>query len=122
MSVGFKCPSCAGDLTANPGGKTTKCPFCGISVLVPDELLDRRQIWPAEVIEAGRTASRAGWLTPRQGVDTECLQRFEAGGTGRGCFTDPWDMAVDGEGCICVTDVASNRMQVFDRTGGVRYV
>lgn len=60
MSVGFKCPSCAGDLTAKPGEKTTECPFCGISVLVPDELLDRRQIWPAEVIEAGRIARRAG--------------------------------------------------------------
>ncbi len=60
MSVGFECPSCAGDLTAKPGEKTTECPFCGITVLVPDKLLDRRQIWPTEVIEAGRTARRVG--------------------------------------------------------------
>lgn len=146
MSVEFKCPSCAGDLTAKPGEKTTKCPYCGSSVLVPEELHETTQIGPTVVIETAKTArSAAGcvivavaaglllvsgltvFILSKTGTnggesllqgDAGAILTFGAEGTGHGYFTDPRHVAVDGEGHIYVADYTSGRIQVFDPAGG----
>ncbi len=146
MAVEFKCPSCAGDLSVKSGEKTVNCPYCGSSVLVPEELLEKTQIGPTVIIEAGKTARSAtgcalfsvalGVLAivavatflissldsnggiPIPGRGDEPLLRFGAEGTGHGFFTDPRHVAVDGEGCIYVADYTTGRIQAFDGEGG----
>lgn len=146
MSVEFKCPSCAGDLSVKSDEKTTTCPYCGSSVLVPEELRDEPQIGPTVVIETARTARSAascviiavalgtllisgltvflltsagsnGGESLLQG-DADVLLTFGAEGTGHGYFSDPRHIAVDGEGRIYVADYTTGRIQAFDGSGG----
>jgi LSD1 subclass zinc finger protein len=43
MSIPFKCTSCGGPLEYEEGGApTVRCPFCGNSIIVPEELRPRR--------------------------------------------------------------------------------
>lgn len=142
IQVSFVC----GDLSVKSGEKTSTCPYCGSSVLVPDELLDKTQIGPTVIIEAGKTARSAtgcalvsvalGVLTigavaaffissldsdgeiPVPDRGAESLLRFGAEGTGHGYFTDPRHIAVDGDGCIYVADYTTGRIQAFDGEGG----
>ena len=38
MSIPFKCTSCGGPLEYDGGALTVRCPFCGNSIIVPEEL------------------------------------------------------------------------------------
>lgn len=145
MSVEFKCPSCAGDLSVKSDEKTTTCPYCGSSVLVPDELRERTQIGPTVVVETARTARSAAscvivavalgmllisgltvFLLTNAGSkdgesllqgDADAVLTFGAEGTGHGYFSDPRHIAVDGDGHIYVADYTTGRIQVFDGGG-----
>ncbi len=57
MAVEFKCPSCAGDLSVKRGEKTTRCPYCGSSVLVPESLQEPE---PPQIIQSTVTVSGSG--------------------------------------------------------------
>ncbi len=146
MTVEFKCPSCAGDLSVKSDEKTTTCPYCGSSVLVPEELRDTPQIGPTVVIETARTARSAAscvivavalgmllisgltvFLLTNAGTkdggsllqgDADAVLTFGAEGTGHGYFSDPRHIAVDGDGHIYVADYTTGRIQAFDGSGG----
>ncbi len=48
MSIPFKCTSCGGPLEYEQGGAlTVRCPFCGSSIIVPEELRPRPVAQPA---------------------------------------------------------------------------
>lgn len=48
MSIPFKCTSCGGPLEYEAGGAlTVRCPFCGSSIIVPEELRPRHAAQPA---------------------------------------------------------------------------
>ncbi|HJU56417.1 MAG TPA: hypothetical protein VJ715_17670 [Pyrinomonadaceae bacterium] len=48
MSIPFKCTSCGGPLEYEAGGAlTVRCPFCGSSIIVPEELRPRPTAQPA---------------------------------------------------------------------------
>ena len=50
-------------------------------------------------------------------VQVEAIQTFGAYGTGDGQFSDPKDLAVDGQGQIYVLDTRNHRVQVFGADG-----
>jgi DNA-binding beta-propeller fold protein YncE len=143
MAVEFKCPSCSGDLRVKPGEKTTSCPYCGSSVLVPEDLREAAPV-TVTVTGAGRPARKilacsvlaavmltggaallvfvmAGSTGKPGSVDGsragEVLLRFGSEGTGAGSFTDPRHVAVDGSGSIYVAEYGSGRVQVFGPDG-----
>src|SRR4051812_47481047 len=48
MSIPFKCTSCGGPLEYEEGGAlTVRCPFCGSSIIVPEELRPRPSVQPS---------------------------------------------------------------------------
>ncbi len=48
MSIPFKCTSCGGPLEYDEGGAlTVRCPFCGSSIIVPEELRPRMAPQPS---------------------------------------------------------------------------
>lgn len=147
MPVEFKCPSCAGDLSVTESEKSVRCPYCGSTVLVPEQLLEQ----PGEVrttvfVDTARTAKSvsgcvivaaslgtvavAGLVmifmtaigkvpdgSPRS-TSPDVLLRFGSQGTGHGFFSDPRHIAVDGSGRIFVADYTTGRIQAFDGEGG----
>lgn len=143
MAVEFKCPSCSGDLRVKPGEKTTSCPYCGSSVLVPEDLREKAPVTVTVVdgggagrkilscvvaatllVTAGAGAlvfllsgARDGAPGDVGGTADTVLLRFGSQGTGSGSFTDPRHVAVDGSGRIYVAEHGSGRVQVFAPDG-----
>lgn len=52
MSIPFKCTSCGGPLEYDGNGSTVRCPFCGNSIIVPEELRARPAAsWGAGLVD-----------------------------------------------------------------------